>query len=170
MQSNVTLVRAPALVSLAFFIAACSHFPLVPDTRTPTDFARDLEPKCATYGEADAKDLLSLANIDSVEPLYAHVKSGTMDPEARLRGVRVHVKPLAGLSREGLVRRVECHQERVVLGRAVAPADDPYVLPGRWLDIGADSEGDGFVVLVQIDEFADAKAVLERARRYVGAK
>jgi hypothetical protein len=54
----------------------------------------------------------------------------------------------------------------VVLGAALARDEDPYVLPGVWLDIDAESEGDGFVVTVQTDALPIAEGVLERARRF----
>jgi hypothetical protein len=139
------------------------------DTRTPAEHARDLEPRCKGSTEESSAPVLARSAIDSVEPAYSYVKSGPNDREARLRGARVLVKPLPGLTRESLALGLECHQARATLGAVQAGADDPYVLPGRWLDIGVESTGDGFVVLVQIDEFDDAKQVLERARRFSGA-
>jgi hypothetical protein len=140
------------------------------DTRSPAEHARDLEPRCNGLTEESSEPFLARSSVDSVEPAYSFVKSGPNDREARLRGARVHVKPLPGLTRESLALRLECHQARATLGAVQAGADDPYVLPGRWLDIGVESTGDGFVALVQIDEFDDAKQVLERARRFSGAR
>jgi hypothetical protein len=139
---------------------------LLPDTRTAADRARDVEPKCQGFGEESVATLLSPASVDSVEPAYSRVKSGPVDPEARLRGARIHVKPLPGLSREAMARSLECHQARVVLGRVSAAPADPYVLAGAWLDIDVDSEGDGFAVLVRTDETESARQVLARAQRF----
>jgi hypothetical protein len=44
------------------------------------------------------------------------------------------------------------------------------VLPDRWLTIDVASEGDGFVAVVEADELPDARAVLDRARRYAGRR
>ncbi len=105
--------------------------------------------------------------VDTVEPAYAYVSSGPADREARLRGARLHLRPAPGLSRESIQRSLECHQAHVVLGASPRVDADPYVLPGVWLDIGADSEDDGFVVTVQTSSFDDAKSVLQRARLFV---
>lgn len=166
--------RAPSLAALATLACipclgtpACGGVPfLLPDTRGPADFARDVEPKCKTFPETDAASLLSRDAFDSVEADYDHVNSGPADREARLSGAKLHVRPLPGLSRETIARRIECHQARVVLGQAPSPPDDPYTLPGHWLDIAVDSEGDGFVVLVRADTFAEAQEALARARRF----
>jgi hypothetical protein len=114
--------------------------------------------------------MFSASVIDSVEPAYSHVIGGPGDREARLRGARIHVRPLPGVSRESLQRDLECHQMHVTLGASVPVANDPYVLPDRWVDIDVDSEGDGFVAHVRIDRFDDAKEVLARARRFVGSQ
>jgi hypothetical protein len=139
-------------------LGACSF--LVPDARTPVDRARAIEPKCRTVGD-DA-----LPTAEKVEPSYAHVLGGPNSTEARLRGARVHLEPLAGATRESLTRALECHQARVVLGQAVAVEDDPYVLPNRWLTIEVSSVGDGFVAVVESDDLDDARVVLDRARRW----
>jgi hypothetical protein len=137
--------------------------------RTPADRARELEAKCRSTPGETTPALLASA-VDSVEPAYSHVSSGPGDREARLRGARLHVRPLPGLSRESLQRDLECHQMRVTLGSAPPLANDPYVLPDRWIDIDVDSEGDGFVAQVRTDKFDDAKEVLARARRFVGSQ
>lgn len=142
---------------------------LVPDMRTPADRAREVEPRCAGFTEESVAALLSPSSLDSVQPAYSYVQSGPDDHEARLRGARLEIKPLPGFSREALTRSLECHEARVTLGQAAARADDPYVLPGAWVDIDVDSKGDGFVVLVRTDQFDDARRVLERARRFAGA-
>ena len=112
--------------------------------------------------------MLAPTAVETVQPAYSYVSSGPSTIEARLRGARLFLRPLPGLSHESLQRSLECHQSRVVLGVAPEFADDPYVLRGTWLDIVADSTGDGFVVAVQADTFPDAKRVLERAHRFAG--
>ncbi|HEY1696036.1 MAG TPA: hypothetical protein VGG39_27905 [Polyangiaceae bacterium] len=158
----------PCLFALAF--SACAYNPLLPDVRTPADRAREMSPRCRGFAEDAASPLLARATIDSVEPAYSYVQSGPGDREARLRGARIHVRPLPGLSRESIARALECHESRVVLGEVAASEQDPYVLAGHWLDVDADSEGDGFVVQVEPVETADvglAREVLARARRFV---
>jgi hypothetical protein len=148
----------PAFLSLV----GCTFF--VPDTRTPADFAREIAPRCAGFTDADAA--LAPSSVDAVEPAYSRVQSGPADRQARLRGARVHLRPVAGVSRESIARSVECHEARVVLGTAAPFADDPYAAPGRWLDIDVDSEKDGFVVTVGSDDVPTARDAIERARRF----
>ncbi len=155
----------------AVLACACGPIPgLIPDTRTPRDFARELEPRCAAYPESDFASLLSRDTLDGVEPSVAHVRAGSLDPEARLQGVRIHLRPLPGFTPELLTRRVECHQARVVLGQVTPVPDDPYVLPGRWLDLNASAERDGFVVRAEVQPIALARQVLERAQRFVAPR
>jgi hypothetical protein len=163
--------RWPPLVLL--LSAACGANPLVPDLRTPADFAREIAPRCRGFADESAAALLSPAAIDSVEPDYTHVKSGPVDREARLCGARIHVRPMPGLSRETIARSLECHESRVVLGATVALPDDPYVLAGQWLDIAVESEGDGFAVRVEpeaIRERETPREILERARRFAARR
>jgi hypothetical protein len=134
----------------------------IPDTRTPADFARDVEPKCK-----DVSDL-SLV-IDSVKPEYFYITTGTIYRQPRLHGAQIHYRPAPGLTKEILQRSLECHEAIVTLGRAQPLPDDPYFLPDAWLDINADSEGDGFVVRIVVDSFDYAKEVLARARRTAAA-
>lgn len=156
-------------IPFLFSSAACIH-PFLPDIRTPADRAREVEPKCATVPAEATAALLDPKSIDVVEPAYSYVKSGPNDREARLRGALLRVRPLPGMTRESIERALECHEAGVTLGREPAAVDDPYVLAERWLDIEVDSEGDGFAVKAQIDEFEDAKRVLERARSFAARK
>jgi hypothetical protein len=160
------------LLVVTLLLPACRYNPLLPDMRTPADFAKEVAPRCRGFSDETAGALLSPAVIDSVEPSFAHVQSGPNDREARLRGARIHVRPMPGFSRESIARSLECHQSRVVLGASAALPDDPYALTGRWLDIDVDSEGDGFVVRVEPDGTYDtnvARDVLDRARRFAAA-
>ncbi len=141
-----------------------------PDTRTPVDRAREIEDKCKHVAVVEAAGAASPGVIDSVEPAYSYVSAGPADRAAHLRGARIHLRPSPAASRESLQRSLECHQVQVTLGAAQALADDPYVLPGRWVDIDVDSEGDGFVAQVRVDRFDDAREVLDRARRFAHAR
>jgi hypothetical protein len=159
-----------AVPFLAACLVGCSGVPfLVPDTRTAADHAHEIAPRCKDFPEDSVAPMLAPNVIDAVEPAYSYVNSGPVDREPRLRGARIRIKPLAGFSKETIARSVECHESRVVLGQASAPPDDPYVLPGHWLDIDVESEGDGFSVFVRSDEMDTARQVLARAQRYASA-
>ena len=161
----------PHLLALTLAFGGCNGIPfLLPDTRTPADRAREVEPRCQGFGEQSVAPLLSPGAVDSVEPAYSYVKSGPNDREARLRGARIHVKPLPGFAREAMARSLECHEARVTLAGVQAGVDDPYVLSDRWLDIGVESEGDGFVVTVGADGIDAARRVLQRAKRFVASR
>jgi hypothetical protein len=148
--------------------AACSFF--VPDTKTPRDRARELEPKCRGGEGDEAAAWLSPAAIDSVEPAYSYVPGGPNGREARLSGAQLHLRPLRGVSRESLTRVLECHQARAILAPVTMRPSDPYVLADRWLSIDVDSARDGFAVVVGSKDLGDARRVLERARAFAGPR
>jgi hypothetical protein len=157
-------------IALVAALAGCSGIPfLTPDVRTAADRAREVEPKCSGFGEDRAVPFLSPSIVDSVEPAYSYVQSGPVDHEARLRGARIHVRPMPGFSREAMDRTLECHQSHVLLQRVATVPDDPYVMPDNWLDLDVDSEGDGFVIQVRADNIDVARRVLARAQRFVAA-
>ena len=136
---------------------------------TPTDRARAMDAKCTHESEQQAAPALTSSLVETVEPAYSTVPSGN-DRAIRLRGARLHLRPALNVSAEALQRTLECHQARVTLGAATATADDPYVLPGAWLDIDVDSSGDGLVAAVLVDHFEDARRVLDRARTFASMR
>jgi hypothetical protein len=164
-NTHVTLAAtALALTGLTGCYVA-SFF--VPVTKTPADQAHDLDKKCRGFSDPGAlSSLLPDSAIDSVEPAYSHV----VDPPAdHLRGAKIHVRPLPGISKETLTRTLECHEAGVVLGTVPATEGDPYTLPQHWLDFDVDSDGDAFIVLVRTgveENIKDAQAVLARTRSY----
>ncbi|HZU83470.1 MAG TPA: hypothetical protein VE987_11160 [Polyangiaceae bacterium] len=156
--------------TLAAALAASASLPgcsivdaLLPDARTPTTRAQEVVAWCAEFPE-DSVARRSL--VETVEPAYSYVHAAMLR-EPRLRGARLRLRPAPGLSREALERGLQCHQARVLLGMAAARDEDPYFLPGVWLDIEADSEGAAFEVAVRATAYADAQEVLQRARRFV---
>jgi hypothetical protein len=149
------------LFMAGFASSGCFLSP-IPDTRQANDFARDLEPKCR--GVVDPN-----LSIEFVKPEYVYVTTGTIYRQPRLVGAQIHLQPAPGLSKEMIQRSLECHEASVTLGKSAPAEDDPYFLPGVWLNINADSEGDGFVVRVVTDKFDDAKSVLARAKHAAAA-
>jgi hypothetical protein len=143
--------------------------PIVPDTRTPIDRAHEVEPRCRHFSDAIAAQLYTPEAVDRVDAAYSYVATGN-DRRANLRGAAIHVRPVPGLSQEAMTRSLECHQASIVLGTAPSVPDDPYVLPGHWLDLDVSSEGDGFVAYARTNSIADARLVLDRARRFAAAR
>src|ERR1700722_6557728 len=102
---------------LPLLLAGCDFFV----ARSPVEHARDIAPRCQGFTDEAAGQLLSPSLVDYVEPAYT--QSGPGDREERLRGSRVHLRPIAALSRESIARSLECHESRVVLGTTPALAD-----------------------------------------------
>ncbi len=159
--------RASSVV-FVLLVGCNGWLPFLPDTRTPADHARAMTAKCARESEQQAAGALSASLVETVEPAYSTVASGN-DRAIRLRGARLHLRPVVNESPEALERALECHQARVTLGESPAMTNDPYVLGGAWLDIDVDSTGDGLVAAVRVDGFEDARRVLDRARRFAMA-
>ncbi len=149
-----------ALVSLS----GCRMFSPLPDMRTLTDHAHEIEPRCKTEPARSLEETLPRASIDSVRPAYSYVHSGPVDPDARLRGASIHIRPGPAMSKESLGRALECHQVAATLGQLPALEGDPTLLPDRWVDVDVESDRDGFVVLLRTDEFDSAQRVLARAK------
>ena len=156
-------MRSLHIAAVSVAACACGWNPLLPDTRTPADRARDISPKCA--GPAPGDDALGPALIESVEPSYTRVQSGN-DRLTHLRGAELHLRPPSNLSPEGFERRARCHEALVTTGRVEPFPNDPYFLAGTWLDIRTRSDGDSLIVAVQADDIDAARAVLDRARHF----
>jgi hypothetical protein len=143
----------------------CSAFRWLRDTRTPAERAEDVG-SCVGFSEGDIRAVITPSVVEKVEPAYAYVAAPAMAREARLRGARLYLRPLPGLTRETLQHSLDCHQAHVALGKAPRRDDDPYSLPNLWVDIDADSSHGLFTVAVQATDFDDAKDILQRARRF----
>lgn len=161
-------MRCVFLVTAVGF-SACALNPVMPDPRTPSDRARELEARCADVPKDVDTEALSVSIVERVDPAYNYVQSGN-DRVVRLRGARLRFKARRDLSAESLQLSLECHQARVTLGSAHELENDPYTLPGTWLDIDSRSAGDGYVVAVQVDNIAKARVVLDRARQFVASR
>jgi len=152
------------MTSLA--VVGCSGWlPLLPDTRTPADRARELLPRCGPPADKEALAALSPDLVEAVEPAYFTVLSGN-DRAVRLRGARLHIRPTWSASPEALQRALRCHQANVILTHADGVPDDPYAVSGTWLDINVQSGDDGLVASVLVDRFEYARDVLDRARGF----
>jgi hypothetical protein len=153
------------LILLVPIVGCGGWFPLWPDTRTPADHAREVVPKCTGQAADQTAKALSPQSVEAVEPAYSTVPSGN-DRAIRLHGAKLHIRPDVNLSAALLQRALRCHEANVTLGTAPLLNDDPYAVPGAWLDIRVDSSDDGLVASVLSDEFEDAKQVLTRARTF----
>ncbi len=65
-----------------------------------------------------------------------------------------------------LQRALECHEAAVTLGDAPELPEDPYVLPGSWLQIDVSVTNEGLMAAVLTNTPDDARRVIERAHRF----
>lgn len=161
------MVAKVLLASYCVGLMACQYNPLLPDIRTAADRAHEVEPRCAKRDPSEDAHVYSADIVDAVLPAYNYVASGN-DRAVRLVGARLLIHPEPSFSAQALQLGLECHQARVVTGASKDRPDDPYSLPGTWLDIKAESTGDGFVVRVLADRDDEARSVLARAQRFAG--
>jgi hypothetical protein len=141
LQGTCRLLATAGLMWAA--CGGCSIYRMLSGTQTQAEYAQRVEPRCAAFRDTEAANLLSPSAVEGVEPAYSYVQSGS-DRRANLSGARIHVRPLPGTSPEGLTRDLECHQAHAVLVGAQPRDDDPYILPGQWVDLEVSSERDGF--------------------------
>jgi hypothetical protein len=86
-------------------------------------------------------------------------------PDDHLVGARLRYAAPPGVTAAWFQRELECHQAEVVLGRAPARDDDPYVSADEWLEIEVGTAGSALVVEVRARGRDAAAAAAERARR-----
>jgi hypothetical protein len=138
--------------------------------RSPNEEAAAVErSRCGPdLDETTLEPIFSHRAIESAEPLYARTSTDRAGPSARLQGAVIHVRAIQGMTVEWLDRALECHSARRVLGKI--PEDvlrnDPFWLPGRMVDIDAQSAGHGFRVAVRGFTADDAQEILIRANAF----
>jgi hypothetical protein len=144
---------------------SCSWFPLLPDNRSTVDRAHELADSCEEDAGSLAADALSPSIIESVQAAYMHVNQGA-GGDLRLGGVNLHMRPTVNMPVGVLQRALACHQAAVTLGSAPELPEDPYVLPGRWLEIDVSPTNQGLMAAVLTDSPDDARRVIERAHKF----
>jgi hypothetical protein len=144
---------------------SCSWFPLLPDDRSIVDHAHELDDVCEEDAGAPHVDVLSPAIVESVQAAYTHMNAGA-GGDLRLRGANLHLRPTVDMPVGVLQRFLECHEAAVVLGNAMEVPQDPYVLPGAWLDINVSATSEGLMAAVLTDRPDDARRIVERAHNF----
>lgn len=144
---------------------SCYWFPLLPDNRTTADRAHELDDICEQDAGPPVADALSPSIIESVQAAYIHVNQGA-GGDLRLRGVNLHMRPTLNVPVAMLQRALACHEAAVTLGGTPQLPEDPYVLPGSWLDIDVSATNLGLVASVLTDSPDDARRVVERAHKF----
>jgi hypothetical protein len=117
----------------------------------------------------DDKQLASVLSgeaVAGVRPLYSNVEASKSGLQAELRGARLSVRALPGVTPEWLDRALECHGAKAMLGHVTPPANDPFFVPNAFVDVDVFSEKDGFEVQVVGYSPEDAKQILDRANAF----
>jgi hypothetical protein len=140
-------------------------FPLLPDKRTAVDRAHELDDICREDAGPSAGDALSPSIIESVQAAYMHINQGA-GGDLRLHGVNLHMRPTVDMPVGVLQRALACHEAAVTLGSSPALPEDPYFLPGSWLEIDVSPTNMGLMAAVLTDSPDDARRVLERAHKF----
>ena len=109
--------------------------------------------------------VLKSATVLKVSPIYGHVHTSYNDYEARVNGATILVQPPAGVSVEQMNRVVQCHSARALLGEIdqTQLSNDPYWLPGTWLNIDVKQEPGGYAISIVADNVEHGLKVLARA-------
>ena len=133
---------------------------------TPMARASDAERLQCDATTIDATTLVERLSVLAVSPLYVQIHSSTVG-EVRVRGAKLLVHPPDGVDPYRLVRSLQCHAARILLGRA-RPIDpnDPFSLPGSWLQIDIQSESGNYLVSILADSVSEGVDVLARARAF----
>jgi len=124
--------------------------------------------QCDAASSPDDLRVAQTARVLQVEGHYMADTSGIR----KVIGARVVLRPPPGVSADRMTRILQCHNARVMLGRAgeVQWPDDPYVLPNTWVDIDVKEVEGNFVAAISADRISDNIRVLQRARAFAAAQ
>jgi hypothetical protein len=119
----------------------------------------------------EAARILQTTKVISSEPIYSNVPTGYDDIEHRVNGAKLLVRPPEGVSPERMTRILQCDSARQLLGRVdrVALPDDPYWLPGSWVDIRVTPEDGNYAVSIEANTITKSLQVYARAVAYADA-
>jgi hypothetical protein len=165
-SSSARAIRAASIVTCLALGSACGSGSQPPKTAAD-QYAFVERTRCMP--EDDDKQLapvLSGEAVAGVRPLYSNVEASKSGLQAELRGARLTVRALPGVTPEWLDRALECHGAKAMLGHVTPPANDPFFVPNAFVDVDVFSEKDGFEVQVIAYSPADAKQVLDRANAF----
>jgi hypothetical protein len=151
-------------------VAACGCLANVPPPSVKAAHVERIQCETAADPGADAH-LLASARVVSFEPVYSHFLSGRNNSEDRVTGAKLLLRPPDGFTAEKMTRVLQCHSARALLGQVDAGvvANDPYWLPGAWLDIDVVPEQGNFAVTLHAAEIRDNLLVLARAEAFARA-
>jgi hypothetical protein len=155
---------AATAITAAPFLSGCAFF----GGGSVTDKAAYTERlQCDAATAQDDLHVIQAAAVLEVEGHYDVHESGI----SRVTATRVLLRPPQGVTADRMTRILQCHNARMVLGRAdpVSLPDDPYSLPNTWLDISVKEQDGNYVVLLSADRVSDNIRVLKRAQAFAAS-
>jgi hypothetical protein len=149
-------------------VSACVHEP------TPMErAARDAPVQCAAPNQAqDEARVLREAMVIKAEPITFPAGASTRTEGGQtVSGARLVMRAPDGVSAEDMASILRCHNMRALLGQVdpAAVPDDPFTLPGAWVDIDVKAEHGFLVVKVSADRIWQNLALLRQARAFAEA-
>jgi hypothetical protein len=169
LRAGLTAWRCGAVAALLAASVGCD----VPSgaVKGPADEAAEVvRTRCASNADETAMAaVLDGSAIESVEPLYNNGLGGARTGHwSMLAGSVVTVRALPGVTAEWLTRALECHSARRAVGSIPESSmpNDPFWLPGRMVEIDAQSAHGSFRVEVRAAHPAEARELLDRARAF----
>jgi hypothetical protein len=159
--------RMPIATGALLLIAVCSALGAEACATTPIARATETESLQCEPKSARGIETVEQLSVLSVSPLWVHIHSSTMGDEVRVTGAKLLVRPPEGVDVERLLRSLQCHAARIVLGRE-GPADphDPFWLAGTWLEIGVETERGNYAVSIAADTIDQGLRVLTEAKAF----
>jgi len=158
-------VWTPAVVAVAMAsLFACeAHLPIAARAAQVESY------QCAGFppGPDEQRLMRSLAVLKAESKCHVDYCSGV----AQVFAVRLVVRAPAGVTAEQLARLLRCHGARALLGEVdLSLRDDPYWLPGSWVDIDVQDAGNSFVVTLTGNSVTDNIHILRRAEAFAAQR
>jgi hypothetical protein len=151
---------------LACIAGACASQPPPSAEAVATEHAQCT--RNPTVDEQQALEAVHRTTVIKSQPLYSLVSTKDAQPEARVNGATLVVEPPPGVSMERMTRVLQCHSARAVLGQTAGPtfADDPFFLPGSWLDINVEQMQGNYAVTIAARNVRDGLKVFQNANAF----
>jgi hypothetical protein len=168
LRSRISHWPPATTIVLLIDVASLSCASVAPETKAAEVEQLQCEP--TTSDEVDLR-LMAKMEVLSVHPIYSHIHNATTGTEKRVAGTRLLIRPPEGIDPPRVVRILQCHSARSVLGqldRSRFP-NDPFWLDGTWLEIGVEAETGNLSVSVAADDIPRNLAILERSRAFAAA-
>jgi len=121
-------------------------------------------------GAAEAEDIRLLKGVTPLraETVYDHPRTRISSEKDRIAGVKIVIRPPAGVSTERLTEILQCHSAHTLLGQVDASQwpDDPFWLAGTWITIEVQSEAGNYAVTLEADNDRDNLTLAAHAKAF----